>query len=200
MATLALVALAHAVLLTVAGAAGTQFLARPLPSMSVAFVDAPTPPAEPPRPLPLRAPTPLRVELPYVPPPEIAVRMEPTVPTVRAEPKPEPPPGEPAPRVVEAAPPRPEPPRADLAYLDNAAPAYPPISRRMREQGRVLLRVEVDPDGRVVAIELAQSSGHGRLDEAALAAARRWRFAPAKLGDTQVAGRALVPIVFQLNG
>ena len=71
------------------------------------------------------------------------------------------------------------PPRFDLAYLDNPAPAYPVFAKRAREQGKVLLRV--------------------RVDAAALAAVKRWRFAPARQGGRAIAGVAIVPIDFQLE-
>ena len=72
------------------------------------------------------------------------------------------------------------PPSFNAEYLDNPAPIYPPAARRLREQGRVLLLVEVAPDGLPRQVNLASSSGSPRLDEAALDAVRRWRFVPAK--------------------
>jgi protein TonB len=74
------------------------------------------------------------------------------------------------------------------------------FARRAREQGKVILRVHVDAEGRVAGIELYRSSGFERLDKAALAAVRQWRFAPARSGDRAVAGVALVPINFSLEG
>lgn len=93
-----------------------------------------------------------------------------------------------------------EPPRFDLAYLNNPAPSYPVFAKRAREQGKVVLRVQVDASGQVSGIEVHASSGFERLDKAALAAVRQWRFAPARSGERAVAGVALVPITFQLEG
>lgn len=95
--------------------------------------------------------------------------------------------------------PAPQPPRVDVSYLDNPAPAYPPLSRRLGEQGRVLLRVLVDAAGNVEAVEIQNSSGHRRLDEAAAAVVRRWRFLPARHGGRPVIGWALVPVQFELQ-
>lgn len=95
--------------------------------------------------------------------------------------------------------PPPTPPRFDAAYLENPRPAYPLISRRMGEQGKVLLRVSVDAAGRPVDVQLNTGSGSPRLDDAALEAVRRWRFAPARLGDLPVAASVIVPIVFSLK-
>jgi protein TonB len=93
-----------------------------------------------------------------------------------------------------------EPPRADLAYLNNPPPPYPAMSKRMGEQGRVLLRVRVGARGEVEEVRIESTSGHERLDEAALDAVRRWRFAPARIGQQAVAGWALVPVHFALRG
>lgn len=100
------------------------------------------------------------------------------------------------------APPAPVPvsaPRFDAAYLSNPAPAYPPLSRRMEEEGKVLLRVHVTPEGTASEVNIARSSGFTRLDDAAQNAVRRWRFVPAKQGDKAVAAWVNVPIAFKLD-
>lgn len=91
------------------------------------------------------------------------------------------------------------PPRFDADYLDNPKPVYPALSRRMGEQGKVLLRVRVDAAGRASEVLVHSGSGAERLDQAALAAVRRWKFVPARLGDVPVAATVLVPIVFSLK-
>ena len=112
---------------------------------------------------------------------------------------------EPAPLAASAppalpAPPAPTaPPRFDADYLKNPAPTYPALARRLGEQGRVLLRVVVRPDGTPEAIELRRSSGSTRLDEAALEAVKKWRFVPARHGDTPITATVIVPIVFSLD-
>lgn len=90
-------------------------------------------------------------------------------------------------------------PRFDAAYLNNPAPRYPPLSRRLGEQGRVLIRVYVDPNGTPTQVELRQSSGSQRLDTAAETAVRRWRFIPARRGSDAVGAWVLVPISFNLR-
>lgn len=89
--------------------------------------------------------------------------------------------------------------RYDAAYLDNPAPQYPKLSRRRGEQGKVTLRVRVRADGRAEAVEIAHSSGHPRLDDAALETVRSWRFVPARQGDTPIDSSLLVPIAFRLD-
>jgi periplasmic protein TonB len=107
----------------------------------------------------------------------------------------------PIPAAVAVAPPPVDviPPRFDAAYLDNPAPTYPALSRRAREEGRVVLRVLVSADGRAQTIEIARSSGSERLDEAAIDAVRRWRFVPARRGDANVAAQVQVPVAFSLR-
>jgi protein TonB len=156
-------------------------------------------PIEPARvlPLPNMRPPEIRIPLPAVVESAITIRMD--------EAKP---PSAPAPVVAAAvaaptrqeAIPQMQPPRGDIAYLNNPAPSYPAVSKRSREQGRVMLRVRVDEKGNVEGAEVQSSSGFPRLDEAALQAVRRWRFVPARLGERAVAGFALVPINFQLRG
>ena len=89
--------------------------------------------------------------------------------------------------------------RFDADYLHNPAPPYPPQARRMNEEGRVILRVEVSAEGRAENIEIKTSSGNGRLDESALRTVRSWRFIPAKRGETAVNSWVLVPIIFKLE-
>lgn len=93
----------------------------------------------------------------------------------------------------------PSPPRFDAAYLDNPKPSYPLISRRMKEEGRVLLRVQVSANGQAADVEVHTSSGSMRLDQSALETVRRWKFVPARQGSEAVAASVLVPIVFSLK-
>ncbi len=89
--------------------------------------------------------------------------------------------------------------RFDADYLRNPAPPYPPISRRMREEGKVTLRVLVTPQGAAESVEVKNSSGSARLDEAALRTVRQWKFIPARRGETPVQSWVLVPVIFKLE-
>ncbi len=89
--------------------------------------------------------------------------------------------------------------RHDAAYLNNPKPSYPVISRRMGEQGKVLLRVRVMRDGLPQDVEIIAASGSPRLDRAAADAVRGWKFAPARQGDDAVDSWLRVPIVFRLD-
>ncbi|MDR0588047.1 MAG: TonB family protein [Burkholderiales bacterium] len=93
-------------------------------------------------------------------------------------------------------------PKFDADYLDNPAPDYPTLSKRLGEQGRVVLRVFVDAFGRAGKIEIKQTSGYARLDESARLAVIRWRFVPAREevdGKSRDVGAwVLVPITFHM--
>ena len=89
--------------------------------------------------------------------------------------------------------------RFDAAYLHNPHPEYPPISRRLGEEGKVLLRVRVTADGRAAAVDVEKSSNFERLDQTAQRSVVRWRFVPARRGDEAVEATVIVPIVFRLE-
>lgn len=89
--------------------------------------------------------------------------------------------------------------RFDAAYLLNPRPNYPPMSRRLGEEGKVLLKVRVSADGRPLAVDLEKTSNFNRLDEAALDVVKRWRFVPAKRGDEAIEASVIVPLVFRLE-
>lgn len=116
---------------------------------------------------------------------------------------PPPPPPAPAPVVAPAPPPAVEPvtpPVFAADYLDNPPPVYPAVSRRRGEQGRVVLRVLVSAGGKADEVEIRTSSGHARLDEAALETVRGWRFVPARRGAQPVPAWVLIPVSFRLEG
>jgi protein TonB len=183
-------------------------LPEPTPVLQVALIAPPAPlPPEPkivpPKPKPVEkrpAPRPLPHTVPLVslpveapvealsavpPPPEVPVALPPIAAPAPVAPPPSAPP---------------TPPRFDAAYLDNPKPAYPPLSRRLGEEGRVVLRVMVSAEGLPTYVRLHASSGSARLDQAALEAVSRWRFVPARQGEASVAAAVLVPIVFSLQG
>ena len=175
----------------------------------------------PPKPKPVDKPKPKRKPKPVVkprrqppePPPPVlaAATPEPVpveAPSPRSVPATPPPPAEPPPTpqpAVAAARPAPPPPPVtapifNAEYLRNPPPAYPTLSRRLGEEGRVVLRVLVSPAGTAQEVEVRTPSGHARLDAAAREAVQRWRFVPAKRGDDPVAAWVLIPISFRLEG
>ena len=87
----------------------------------------------------------------------------------------------------------------DAAYLQNPAPSYPPLSRRMGEQGNIMLRVYVNELGKAETATIKKSSGFDRLDSAAVEAVKNWRFIAAKQHEQLVASWIQVPIKFILE-
>ena len=84
-------------------------------------------------------------------------------------------------------------------HLHNPAPPYPALSRRLGEQGRVLLRVRIEPDGRASQVLLEQSSGYARLDQAALKTVPHWRFVPGTRNGVALAMWFQIPVQFVLE-
>ena len=90
-------------------------------------------------------------------------------------------------------------PSSDADYLNNPPPAYPRMSRRMGEQGTVIVRVFISVDGRAEQAEIRIASGYPRLDEAALETVKRWRYVPGKRAGQPEAMWFNVPIRFVLD-
>jgi protein TonB len=62
-----------------------------------------------------------------------------------------------------------------------------------------VVRVLIDETGLPRSVQLAQSSGFKRLDDAALAAVRRARFHPYTENGRPLSGWASIPLVFELE-
>lgn len=176
------------------------------------MIEPPIPKVEPPPPAPKPAepvkPTVVQRSEPPPPPMPQAIAdptPAPAAPTgVTAPPAPLPPitapvAETPAPPAPPPAPPRVELPSSDADYLQNPKPAYPPISKRLGEQGKVVVRVLIGADGNAQKAEVRQSSGFERLDQAALATVLRWRYVPGKRGGVAEAMWFNVPINFVLE-
>lgn len=73
------------------------------------------------------------------------------------------------------------------------------MSRRMGEEGKVLMDVYILPDGSVGQIRIRKSSGFARLDGAALEAVKRWTYVPARRGDEAIPYWYVQPLVFKLD-
>jgi periplasmic protein TonB len=81
-----------------------------------------------------------------------------------------------------------------------SAPTYPAISRRMGEEGKLMLRVELDENGRIDQARVVDSSGYDRLDKAALEAVKSWQCRPSIRNGQPVRAVALQPFNFVLQG
>ncbi len=193
LASFALVASAHAGVWYGATHSWAQEAAfTPLPVVQVSLVERPpqsyvTPLRAAPRQKPMAQPE-HRAEAPP-PPPDSATAREAL----------EPPP---VPAAAEALAPETETyvePIFSASYLNNPPPTYPLAARRRGHEGTVIVRAEIGSDGGCRQAALKKGSGHALLDQAAVAAVRRWRFVPAKRGDTAVTAWVEVPITFKLE-
>jgi periplasmic protein TonB len=97
------------------------------------------------------------------------------------------------------SPPKVELPSSDANYLNNPPPPYPPLSKRLGEQGRVVVRVHISADGIATRAEVQKSSGFPRLDETAVQTVLRWRYVPGKRAGVPEAMWYSVPISFVLD-
>jgi periplasmic protein TonB len=187
--------LAHLGFVAVLMSAGVIKAPTMVPAVSVSFLQQEEKQTERPA---IDAPvlTPLHQVL--VPPPELDVAIEPATAAISATaadvPPPSPPPSAPAASGTAVIPEM-----SEVAYLVQPAPRYPPESRRIHEQGLVMLRVLIDESGRAAVVEIYKSSGHPRLDEAARAAVARAIFKPYKDGGIVRAAAAIVPVEFSLR-
>lgn len=80
-----------------------------------------------------------------------------------------------------------------FSVVAHVAPAYPPGARRRGSQGRVVVGVAIDAEGRPERTWIAARSPDPELDAAARAAVARWRFA------SGAPARIEIPIVFRLR-
>lgn len=78
-------------------------------------------------------------------------------------------------------------------------PRYPKRARELNQQGEALLHIRLNPDGNAEEILVWRSSGYTLLDNAALAAARRWEFEPERRGGRAVIAWVKIPVRFSLH-
>ncbi len=81
--------------------------------------------------------------------------------------------------------------------LFKVEPEYSEEARKAKFQGTVLLYVEVDPSGRATNIRVTRSLGLG-LDEKAIEAVKKWKFAPGKKDGKPVTVAAIIEVNFRL--
>ena len=110
----------------------------------------------------------------------------------------------PAPAPAPALPAVPAPPArtsaSEASYAStNRIPPYPRASTINGDEGTVVLRVLVTPEGTAGAVEIRSSSGHALLDESARRTVQTWRFKPATVDGKPVAEWYQVPIPFKLR-
>ena len=130
------------------------------------------------------------------PPPPVAPEAPPAPPApvdVAAAPAP------PAPPPAPPAPPAAPPPPGALAANRTPPPRYPSAAVEQGIDGTVVLVVDIDAEGRPLDVVVEKSTPAGVFDQAAIDAARQWRFTPAVENGKAVPGRVRVPIRFEAD-
>ena len=181
----------------------SQIIEPPAPKL------VPPPPAPP---VPVKQPVLQKTHQPSLPPaPQPLAIADPTpapnAPTGVTTPQPPAPPvtapvaasPAPAPAAPAPTPAKVELPSTDADYLNNPEPPYPALSKRLGEQGKVVVRVLIGPDGLPQKAEVRQTSGFERLDQTAISTVMKWRYVPGKRGGVPEAMWFNVPINFVLK-
>jgi protein TonB len=88
---------------------------------------------------------------------------------------------------------------AEAYFRRRVLPEYPREARNAGQAGTVIVRVEIDADGRPARVEIARSSGFPLLDEAAAEAARRSRYFPAIQQGRPVPTETEIPYRFVIE-
>ena len=87
----------------------------------------------------------------------------------------------------------------DVSVTNLPTPEYPAKSRRLGEQGLVILSAMVHPDGRVDQIQVVKAPAYPRLIAAAKSAMAKAQFGPAMANGRPIAQRVEVPFRFKLR-
>ena len=86
-----------------------------------------------------------------------------------------------------------------LGSKKNPHPPYPMIARKEGWQGKLILNVFVNKNGKVKNVELLKSSGYKILDNVSLQTVKKWSFKPAQLGKRYVEDNIKIPLRFVLE-
>jgi TonB family protein len=88
-----------------------------------------------------------------------------------------------------------------LQLLNGQGPIYPPDAKAAGLEGKVVIRYDVNVEGRVVNARVFEAVPPGIFDEAALNAVTSWRFnAPIVNGQVRSALNRESTVAFRLDG
>lgn len=83
-------------------------------------------------------------------------------------------------------------------FIHQEVPVYPALARRLGMEGRVLLKLLIDANGKLLKVEVIESAGYG-FTEASIEAVKKSTYAPGVQDGVRVATRALLPVRFRLQ-
>lgn len=89
--------------------------------------------------------------------------------------------------------------RPDPRYARELQPPYPPALQREEVEGTVTVRVHVGADGRVLAVEPVRTDHEGFLSATREWAMRHWRFVPATRDGTPVDSWRTMTVRFNID-
>jgi len=190
MISVAVVAVIHiGVIYALASGLASNMTAHLIQDVEVAVVKEKPPDVKPPPPPPpdFKVPPP-----DFVPPPEISIQSDAPTNAISQVQK----------QTATVAPPPPvtqiTAPRTD-GRAHECESQYPPLSRRLSEQGIVTMKFSVMTDGTVAGPKVVKSSGFQRLDDAAVQCVARWRYHPAMSGGKPMAVSLEANVRYQLR-
>ncbi len=171
---------------------GTIIVDRLPPIIKAEIIEELADDEEPPPPPPT-----IETPPPYVPPPDILIDVPVDAPpstgalVVSSKPAPPPPPVQTGIKIA---------PKVDKRFASRMKPEYPPTSRRLNEEGLVVIECLVGVDGKCQEVKLKTSSGFPRLDEATLKhAPRAWKFTPGTEDGKPAPQWITVPVRFKVT-
>jgi periplasmic protein TonB len=83
-------------------------------------------------------------------------------------------------------------------FIHREMPVYPVLARRLGKEGKVILKLLIDRNGKMQNVEVVEHAGFG-FTEAAVAAVKKSTYAPASRNGENVTTRALLPVRFRLQ-
>jgi TonB family protein len=78
-------------------------------------------------------------------------------------------------------------------------PSYPRSAFENSQTGQVMLRVDVDAQGKVSDVRVLSATNPGVFDEVSIAAARQWTYRPALKDGKPVAAAVRIPVTFAMD-
>jgi periplasmic protein TonB len=156
---------------------------RVLPHIVQAEVIQPPPPKV--QPVVVPPPQLVKPTVASVPPPEIQIQTPQPPPQITAAKMPPnpvvPPPVQTAAQPAPPAPPKPQGITAPVSIggSHSCENEYPAVAQRLNQEGTTTIEFTVNTDGSVSNVQVAGSSGHDSLDQAAIRCASSWRYKPA---------------------
>ncbi|WEF13258.1 energy transducer TonB [Pectobacterium actinidiae] len=78
-------------------------------------------------------------------------------------------------------------------------PDYPRRAKRLQQEGNVLVRLVISPEGRLIRHDIARSSGYDALDQAAIDAVAQARCTPYRENGQAITVMTVQPVNFRLT-